>query len=210
MDKRLNRQRWLDAGLEQVAAQGPGGVRIMQIAQQLGVTKGSFYWHFRDLAGFQEALLQEWESSRTQQLIARVEGTAADPIAKLRTLMAATIGSDMRLAQAVRVWATTDPVAAAAVARVDHERLTYLAGLLREVGWAKADATTLSHWAYCGLLGHLSMRAPRLTTRQLELVLSQFLPKGGLIRSADETFGKQRLRPEKRAERPGGTSPRLR
>jgi len=174
MEDRLNRQQWLDAGLEQIAAEGAGGLRIMPIAQRLGVTKGSFYWHFRDLAGYQAALLQEWEASRTQQIIEHVETTGGDAAARLRTLMTLTLRSDARLAQAVRAWATTDTAVADAVARVDKKRLSYLAALLRELGWSKVDASTLAHWAYCALLGHFSMRAPRLTAQQIDLLLDRF------------------------------------
>lgn len=176
--RRLDRQRWLDAGLEAIAAHGTVGLRIMVIAEQLGVTKGSFYWHFRDLAGYEAALLEEWEASRTQRLIERVESAGGDARARLRLLLMAVLGAEEKLALAVRSWASTDAVVATAVARVDRKRLAYLGGLLRELGWSKADASTLAQWGYAAWLGHLSMRAPRLTARQVTLVLSRFVPPG--------------------------------
>jgi len=174
MDDRLNRQRWLDAGLERIAAEGAGGLRIMSIAQRLGVTKGSFYWHFRDLAGYEAALLQEWEASRTRQIIEHVETTGGDATARLRTLITLTVSSDARLAEAVRSWASTDASVGDAVARVDKIRLAYLATLLREIGWPKVEASTLARWAYCALLGHFRMPATRLSTAEIALLLNRF------------------------------------
>jgi AcrR family transcriptional regulator len=61
MEDKKNRLSWLNAGLQALTSQGPAGLRVMQIAKQMGVTKGSFYWHFKDLAEFQAAVLDEWE-----------------------------------------------------------------------------------------------------------------------------------------------------
>ncbi|MCE9573544.1 MAG: TetR/AcrR family transcriptional regulator [Deltaproteobacteria bacterium] len=173
---RLDRQRWLDAGLQAVAAHGPAGLRVMAIAQQLGVTKGSFYWHFRDLAGYQAALLAEWETTRTRRLIARVEAAGGDATARLRALLRAVRDTEERLALAVRAWATTNSAVATAVRRVDRRRLAYLARLLHQLGWSKADASTLAHWGYGAWLGRLALGSPRLTSRQLELLLARFAP----------------------------------
>ncbi|WP_409567793.1 TetR family transcriptional regulator [Rugamonas sp. DEMB1] len=52
MDERLNRQAWIDAGLGKLAEDGPQSLKVMGIAQHLGVTKGSFYWHFADLQAY--------------------------------------------------------------------------------------------------------------------------------------------------------------
>ena len=91
MNEKLGRQSWLDAGLARLATHGPHGLRIMTIAQQLGVTKGSFYWHFDDQAEYLAALLQEWEQSRTQLIIEHVEERGGTPVTKLRNLLTLTV-----------------------------------------------------------------------------------------------------------------------
>ena len=73
MDDKHSRHSWLNAGLEQLAAHGPDGLRIMAIAEKLGVTKGSFYWHFRDRPALLAALLEEWEKLATLAIIDEVE-----------------------------------------------------------------------------------------------------------------------------------------
>jgi AcrR family transcriptional regulator len=184
MDDKLNRQHWLGAGLEVLAAQGLQGLRIMPIAQQLGVTKGSFYWHFGNLDEYQLALLEEWEQRHTQQIIQYVDSQGGDALTKLRNLMTVTVNADARLAKAVRSWADTNPLAHAAQSRVDHDRLVYLHSLLTQLGWADDKAQTFSRWMYCALIGHFSLQGPPILAEQIEFVLETLMPKPAVKRKA--------------------------
>lgn len=177
MDDKLNKQHWLDAGLQALAGGGPERLRIMPIAQQLGVTKGSFYWHFRNLDDYQTALLAEWELCHTQDVIAYVDGVGGSGLAKLRTLMTATVAADARLAQAIRRWASNHPKAREAQERVDQQRLRYVEGLLIAMGWPILEAQTLAHWLYCSLIGHFSLQGPPIGAAQIELVLRVVTPQ---------------------------------
>jgi AcrR family transcriptional regulator len=176
MDDKLNHQHWLDAGLQALAAQGLQGLRIMPIAQQLGVTKGSFYWHFSSLEAYQAALLEEWELRHTQQIILYVEAQGGDALTKLRNLMTVTVRADPRLAKAIRAWADTNTQAQAAQARVDHDRLAFLAGLLAALGWSNDKAQTYARWMYCALIGHFSLQGPPILPEQIELILATVVP----------------------------------
>jgi AcrR family transcriptional regulator len=176
MDDKLNHQHWLDAGLQTLATQGLAGLRIMPIAQQLGVTKGSFYWHFSSLQAYQAALLQEWELRHTQQIIQYVQAQGGDARTKLHNLMTVTVGADPRLAKAIRAWADTDTQAQAAQARVDHDRLAYLAHLLAALGWPTDKAQTYARWLYCGLIGHFSLQGPPMRAEQIDLILATVVP----------------------------------
>src|SRR6185369_1741651 len=97
MDDRLTRQDWLEAGLQALATQGPQGLRIMTIALQLKVTKGSFYWHFPHLEAYGAALLEAWEYRLTDQIMAEVEKAAGDALTRLRQLTLLTASSEPRL-----------------------------------------------------------------------------------------------------------------
>jgi len=55
------REDWLRAARLALLHRGPHGVRVETLARVLGVTKGSFYWHFKDRRELMEALLREWE-----------------------------------------------------------------------------------------------------------------------------------------------------
>jgi AcrR family transcriptional regulator len=184
MEDKLNRQHWLGAGLEVLAAQGLQGLRIMPIAQQLGVTKGSFYWHFGNLDEYQLALLEEWEQRHTQQIIQYVDSQGGDAFTKLRNLMTVTVNADARLAKAIRSWADTSPQAQAAQSRVDHDRLVYLHSLLTQLGWADDKAQTFARWMYCALIGHFSLQGPPILAEQIGFVLETLTPEPAAKRKA--------------------------
>ncbi len=177
MDEKLNRQNWLNAGLQALAEEGPEGLRIMPIAQKLGVTKGSFYWHFRNHEQYQKALLEEWEQGHTHQIIRHVEAVGGDPMSKLRNLFHITTGADARLAQAIRNWSHSNPKVREAQERVDRDRIAYVAALLRPLGWSEEKAKALARWLYCGLIGHFSMGGPRITAEEAEVILEAVTPR---------------------------------
>jgi AcrR family transcriptional regulator len=177
MDSKLDRQRWLSAGLQALANEGPEGLRIMPIAEQLGVTKGSFYWHFKNLGEYQAALLEEWEQCYTREPIDWIESDTSDPGAKLRTWIAGAAYADCRLDRAIRSWSLTDASVREVRSRVDQERINYLGKLLRNIGWSKEEAMTLGHWTYWAWVGYATLDGPVSTETQLKLILSVLTPK---------------------------------
>ncbi len=83
---RTPRGAWVDAALKALAAGGPDAVRVEALAVSLGVSKGGFYWHFKDRQALLEELLDTWEKAVVEDVIARVESQPADPRAKLQQL----------------------------------------------------------------------------------------------------------------------------
>jgi AcrR family transcriptional regulator len=180
MDDKMNRQSWFDAGFEQLAAHGPQGLRVMAIARQLGVTKGSFYWHFKNLREYRAALMTEWERRYTHQIIQQVERAGGDAAAKLRRLMsvsARAASAGPRITFALRLWAMSDPRVGKIVARVDDVRLAYLTNLLCEIGWGKRDAMTLARFAQQALVGRLVLSDPPLSEAQNDLIFGALTPR---------------------------------
>lgn len=177
-DSKMSRQSWLDAGFERLAVHGFQGLRAMAIAEQLGVTKGSFYWHFKNLREYRAALLMEWERRYTHEAIQRLERTGGDAAAKLRVLISSSGPVDHpQLAFASRSWKISDPLAGRIAARVDDVRIAYVAKLLRELGWAKRDAAILARFAYQAMAGRLMLSHPAPTPAQLDLILHALTSK---------------------------------
>src|SRR3954467_4535601 len=75
---------WIDAGLQALAAGGPDAVRIEPLAQELGVTRGGFYWHFAGRRAFLEEMLDTWERRSTDDTLERVEREGGDARDKVR------------------------------------------------------------------------------------------------------------------------------
>jgi AcrR family transcriptional regulator len=173
---RLGRQEWIDAALRTLAEQGVEGVRVERIAEVLGVTKGSFYWHFKDRSALLEAVLDAWKLRATGDVIALVEQTGGDAAQRMRTLGKRVFSADGRLDRHIRSWATHDPLARTALDEIDRRRTDYLRALLLEYGFTPeiADARTL--FVYRALIGQFQMGpTAQPTARQLELMIDMLL-----------------------------------
>ena len=177
MDKKNDRQIWLDAGLQTLAEEGVEGLRIMSIAKQLGVTKGSFYWHFKDLKEYQSALLMEWECRYTQAPIEAAADGGADAREQLHKLFIGTPAMALMLGRAMRTWAITNHSVREVQERVDHQRIGHVAHLLQAIGWSKVESATLGRWAYCAFIGHAALSGPSMNDAQIRLLLSTLTPR---------------------------------
>jgi AcrR family transcriptional regulator len=150
-----NRDDWIRAGLRRLARKGVEAVRVEPLARQLGVTKGSFYWHFRDRAELLDALLEEWAETATEAIIVRSEAAGSDPRARLERLTGlATDHFDAELELALRDWGRHDPSARRVLDEVDGRRMSYLRQLLRESGFDAPEAEARTFLIYSALFGH--------------------------------------------------------
>lgn len=154
-DDRKSKTDWIRAGLSLLMRNGIGGVRIEQAAARLGVTKGSFYWHFADSADFQRAMLAEWRITATNDVIARVDREPVDARTRLKKLFYDTHRNPKaaRLETAIRSWAAADRTAESAVAEVDRARTAYIAGLLGEMGFEAGVAQMRADAIYLMVVG---------------------------------------------------------
>jgi AcrR family transcriptional regulator len=128
---RTPRARWIEAGLRALAAGGPQAVRIETLAQALGVTKGGFYWHFKDRRALLDEMLDTWERMSIDEVIERVESEGADGRVKLRRLFALAGRNEalLEIDLAVRDWSRRDEMVAERLRRVDNRRMEYMRSL---------------------------------------------------------------------------------
>ena len=153
--KRLTPEDWLAAGFRQLATVGPGQLKAEVLARALGTTKGSFYWHFADIAAFKDALLQMWQDKVATEIIADVlkEPTS---VARLRAIGREAVREappefgGRQIEPAMRAWARTDPKVMAALKTIDQQRLQFLKALLDDIG---VDGTTIGTLVYAAYLG---------------------------------------------------------
>ena len=149
-----SRKDWVRAALERLAEFGIEAVRVEPLARSLGVTKGSFYWHFRDRAELLDAMLEEWADVTTERVIAAAERAGPDPMTRLRRLtLIASEGYLTNLEVALRVWARRDASVERIVDQVDRRRLGFVRDLIRSFGFSEAETEVRTYLLYTSLIG---------------------------------------------------------
>ena len=128
---RLSPEKWINAGFEALTAAGPQALAAEPLARQLGTTKGSFYWHFKDVPAYHAALLRHWHTQALADVVSRLTDQGAADM-RLRSFGHGILNTPSEAA--LRLWAQSNAAVAASLAEVDTERATYLNNLLRQVG----------------------------------------------------------------------------
>jgi len=163
------RAQWLNAGLEALRKGGVGAVRVERLAGDVGVTKGSFYHHFRDRGALLEEVLEYWAREMTDAEFERIQTLRGGLAPRLVALAEDVLEKGMgRYDPAVRAWAREDRKVAAAVAQVDRRRIKALAAFFEEGGFAAAEARVRARTFYAFLLGEPQVRAPAREAGELE------------------------------------------
>jgi AcrR family transcriptional regulator len=104
-DNRLGPAQWVNAGLRALAKSGFSALKADTLANSLGVSRGSFYWHFADVSAFHAAILRRWREIALENIIAELEGTADG---RLEALIDRAFAAGSGIERAVRAWATAD------------------------------------------------------------------------------------------------------
>ena len=152
MADQLSAKDWLDQGLRALARSGFTTLKAEPLAKAMGVSRGSFYWHFADIGAYHAAILKHWREVAAEQIIAGLEAASGDDN-PLQLLLRQAFGTKPALENAFRTWATVDPAARSAVQAIDRRRLGYVEKLFRASGLsddvARARAQII-YWAFLG------------------------------------------------------------
>ncbi len=176
---KLGRQDWLTAGLQVLTESGIEAVRVEPLAKLINVTKGSFYWHFKDREDLLEAMLHSWETRETDDIINQVEVAGGDTSAKLLNLLQLAYEDEGQLEKAMRTWAANDARTATALARIDQHRLDYLGDLFLQIGFQAVEAKARARLAYYSWVGEFTVGIP---TSQAERLAEARLNHAILVR----------------------------
>ena len=135
-----------------LATDGASALKVGAMAAALGVSRGSFYWHFKDFSDFRAQLLHNWRERTVDQVIREFEDDDAGP-GRLQRLIKRAFFGKRGLDRAIRMWAADEPEVAAMVAAVDARRVGYMAELLIAAGVDVKQAqprAAFIYWAYLG------------------------------------------------------------
>ena len=169
---RLSAEDWAREALDQIAEQGVASVAVEPLARRLGVTKGSFYWHFPSRDALLQAALGRWETNEQEEVFGTLE-KFTDPRERLRALflvVAHEVKSHTIYSELLK--ALDHPAVSPVIGRVSERRLDYLTASFRQAGLSRTEAQHRARLAYAAYVGFLQLslqlRQPRLQHDEFE------------------------------------------
>ncbi|MDP9085056.1 MAG: TetR/AcrR family transcriptional regulator [Pseudomonadota bacterium] len=153
--RRLSRENWIDGAITYLSSRSVASLRVDVLAGELGVTKGSFYWHFSSREELMNGVLDTWRQRMTEDIDTWLKKASGRPEFLLKKLFRIGISSRLDvpggpLELSLRDWARHDPRVQAVVSRVDAERVAILKNLYLETGLDDEDAAAyaLMHMSF--------------------------------------------------------------
>ena len=182
--QRLSAADWENAALELLAEEGVTAVAVEPLAKRLGVTKGSFYWHFPTRDALLEAALKRWETDDRGDVMGRVE-VIADPRDRLRHLIRLT----SRTLRTHRIMcallnSVDHPIVGPVIERINSQRLRYMTETFSAAGFEPEIAGYRARLAYTAYIGFMQLamthRMPRMARedfdRYIEHIVDTLVP----------------------------------
>lgn len=169
---RLSAADWEGAALDLIAEGGVSAVAVEPLARRLGVTKGSFYWHFANRDALLDATLRRWEHADAEDLMAQVD-RIVDPRERLQELFRRT-SREMRshVIYSALLKALDHPAVQPVMQRVSQRRIQYLAVAFRSLGLSRREAMDRGRLAYSAYVGFLQLmlqlRLQRMESAEFE------------------------------------------
>ena len=176
---RLSAEDWAQGALDCISETGVSGVAVEPLARRLGVTKGSFYWHFPSRDALLKAALERWERVELEEVFARVEGIAdpRDRLTQLFRRVAHEAKSHIIYSELLK--ALDHPVVQPVMQRVSKRRMDYLQLAFRQVGMGRPEALNRARLAYAAYVGFLQLslqlRQPRLNQEEFDLYVAHVI-----------------------------------
>jgi AcrR family transcriptional regulator len=175
----LTTDDWAKAALAAIARGGVSAVAVESLAAELGATKGSFYWHFKNRDALIQAALDRWERRETEAVIEDLE-RESNPAKRLRKLLQAAFELGPTNSAEIALLANPEhPAALRAVRRIADRRISYIAAQLQSLGWDSnqaIDRAVLLYYVYVGYLqmAHVTPQVVRNRAqhRQIELAFN--------------------------------------
>jgi AcrR family transcriptional regulator len=160
-DTRHTADDWVVVGFDILAEQGIAGIKIHRMAERLQVTKGSFYWHFRDLDDFLDALARRWAEEMGTRYLATAGGPGELPLARMRNRLRVFLSRPVRmLDREMRHWARNDERAREALERTDRQIFEQMGRDLRDLGFGDAEAQWRASVLFYASVGYATVDHP--------------------------------------------------
>lgn len=151
MNTKLTKHDWINLGLSELRDSGYKALNAQGLSKKLNVSRGSFYWHFKDIGEFKSEVIHAWRKTATENIINAVN-RAGTPRLRLESLIKETLRSP-KIELSVRAWAAASKLVAKSASEIDAHRYAFVENLLREIGVAERDIkyrSLLLYWAAIG------------------------------------------------------------
>lgn len=159
---KLSAKDWIDAATDLLINNNVNAIEIPDLSKRLGVTKGSFYWHFDVLQELLNAILKDWQKRMTSDVSLRAERAGATVELALgyllRLIRKPRPSRNSAIERSIRDWARTDAAVRAAVIKVDEMRLAFFKDLFRQRGFAEKEASIRAYAAYAMMMGDFVLK----------------------------------------------------
>ena len=175
---RLSADDWALAALDVIAEQGLAAVAVEPLARRLGVTKGSFYWHFPSREALLVAALERWEKTEQETVFGQLEAVS-EPRARLKALFQ-LVAHELKphVIYSELLKALDHPVVKPVLSRVSERRLDYLTATYRQAGLGRVDAQNRARLLYAAYVGFLQLSLqlgqPRLHHDEFDAYVDHF------------------------------------
>ena len=174
---------WLDAAYGLLVEGGVEAVKVMPLAERLGLSRTSFYWHFPDREALLAGLVARWKAKNTGNLIARCGAPAATIAEAMLNLVDCWVDPDIfdsGLEFAMRTWALTDPAVGQAMAEADATRIAAITALFRRFGYDETQSDTRARTLYLTQVGYIALRSQESFEMRMGRIPSYVLTFSGV------------------------------
>lgn len=157
---RFGRADWLSAARHALITGGVDAIKVERLAKALNVTRGGFYWHFRDRDDLLNALLASWEKETSALFEAALQGDHANGMEEMVALAKMWMEEESyspAYDAAVRDWARTSKRAARAVNRVDRARIDVIKRIFLDLGYEDDEAFIRARVTYFHQVGYYTL-----------------------------------------------------
>jgi len=167
---KVTKADWINLALESLVADGIESVRILPLAQQLSVSRSSFYWYFESRQDLLDQLLAHWRNTNTRAIVERAQRPAATIIRGILNVF--ECWADERLFNprfdfAVREWARRSTDVRQAIGVADEERLSAIRDMYLRHGYDAEDAFIRARVLYCTQIGYYVIEVAEPTEARL-------------------------------------------
>lgn len=170
------RADWLDAALTVLVDEGLEAVQITRLARSLDVTRGSFYWHFRDRSDLLEALVEEWRHRNTGVMLTALSSakSLSDGILSLFSVWVDHQLFNPQLDQAIRDWARRSEDIKDIVTAEDDSRIDAIGGLFKRFGYEDPEAFIRARVIYFTQISYYALGVDEPMTERMSYLTSYY------------------------------------